>query len=171
MGGKTAILLALEHPHLVSRLIVADIAPVVYSHSHHHLMGPIMALTPGQMDSRSAVDKALQRDIPDTVLRNFLMQNLERKHEQWRWKVNWSAIDRQLHHLTGFPNLPVDWMVRTPTQFIRGENSDYIGTAEESAIADHFEDATITTITNAGHWLHAEQPERFSRLALDFLVG
>jgi pimeloyl-ACP methyl ester carboxylesterase len=170
MGGKTAMLLTLKHPQLVSRLVVADIAPVVYSHAHHHLIDPIMALKLDQMDNRSAVDKALQRDIPDTTLRNFLLQNLERKHQQWRWKVNWSAIDRQLNHLTGFSNLPIEWKVRTPTQFIRGENSDYIGAAEESVIADHFEEATIRTITNAGHWLHAEQPEKFSQLVLSFLL-
>jgi pimeloyl-ACP methyl ester carboxylesterase len=53
---------------------------------------------------------------------------------------------------------------------MRGEHSDYIGIAEESKIADHFDNATIATIKGAGHWLHAEQPERFSRLALDFLL-
>lgn len=170
MGGKTAILLALEHPELVSRLIVADIAPVTYSPAYHHLIDPILALKLDQMDSRSAVDKTLQRNIPDAVLRNFLLQNLERKAEQWQWKVNWLAIERQMNHLAGFPNLPVEWKVSTPTQFIRGEHSDYIGIAEENEIADHFDDATIRTIKNAGHWLHAEQPEKFSQLALDFLL-
>jgi pimeloyl-ACP methyl ester carboxylesterase len=129
-----------------------------------------MALTLDQMDSRSAVDKALQRHIPDTILRNFLLQNLEKKEGQWRWKVNWSAIDRHMNHLTGFPNLPAEWKVKIPTQFIRGENSDYIGAAEESEIEDHFENVTIKTIKNAGHWLHAEQPEKFSQLALDFIL-
>ena len=129
-----------------------------------------MALKLDQMDSRSAVDKALQRDIPDTMLRNFLLQNLERKHEQWRWRVNWLAIKRQLNQLAGFSNLPLEWKVRNPTLFIRGEKSDYIGAAEESEIADHFGDATIETITNAGHWLHAEQPEEFFQLAHDFLL-
>lgn len=170
MGGKTAMLLALEHPQLVSRLIVADIAPVVYSHVYQHLIDPIMALTLDQIDSRSAVDKTLQRDIPDAVLRNFLLQNLERKSAQWRWKVNWSAIERQMKHLTGFANLPVAWKVSTPTEFIRGEQSAYIGIAEESEIRDHFENVSIRTIKNAGHWLHAEQPGKFSQLVLDFLL-
>ena len=171
MGGKIAILLALEHPQLVSQLIVADIAPVVYPHTHHHLIDPIMALQLDQMDSRTTVDKALQRDIPDAVLRNFLLQNLDKKDGQWRWKVNWLAIQRQLRHLTEFTSLPADWKVSTPTQFIRGEHSDYIGDAEEIEIARHFDSATIRTIKDAGHWLHAEQPERFSRLAFDFLLG
>lgn len=170
MGGKTAMLLTLKHPELVSQLVVADIAPVAYSHAYGHLIDPILGLKLDQLDSRSAVDKVLQPDIPDTSLRNFLLQNLERKAGHWRWKVNWTAIDRQMYHLTGFPVLPPAWKIGTQTQFIRGEESDYIGAAEESEIAVHFKDASIKTIANAGHWLHAEQPEIFSQITLDFLL-
>jgi len=170
MGGKTAMLLALEHPQIVSKLVVADIAPVAYSHAYNHLIDPILRLKLDQLDSRSSADKQLQRDIPDTLLRNFLLQNLGRKDDQWHWKVNWAAIERQFNHLTGFPNLPPAWNVAIPTQFIRGEHSEYIGDAEEVEIAAHFENATIKTIRNAGHWLQAEQPEEFSQLALNFLL-
>jgi esterase len=169
MGGKTAILLALKYPKLVSRLIVADIAPVVYSHAYDHLLDPILALALDQLESRSAADKALKPDIPDIMLRNFLLQNLERKAEQWRWKVNWSAIDRQLNQLTGFPDMPADWKIDIPTSFIRGGNSEYIGAAEETEIKVHFKNVTVQTVNNAGHWLHAEQPDKFSQLALSFL--
>ena len=170
MGGKTAMLLALENPELVSRLIVADIAPVAYSHAFHHLIEPILALQLDQIERRSDADTILQRDIPDDGLRNFLLQNLERKAGQWQWKINWLAIERHLSQLTKYIELPADWKIGTPTQFMRGEHSDYIGIAEEREIADHFDNATIATIKDAGHWLHAEQPERFSRLALDFLL-
>jgi pimeloyl-ACP methyl ester carboxylesterase len=169
MGGKTAMLLALVHPQLVSKLVVADIAPVAYSHAYHQLLNPIMALALNKMHSRAAVDEALRKDIPDTLLRNFLLQNLERKAEQWRWKVNWSAIDRQIGNLTGFSDLPADWKINTPTHFIRGENSDYIDDRGEAEITAHFENATISTVKNAGHWLHAEQPEKFFQLVLEFL--
>lgn len=169
MGGKIAMLLALNYPELVSRLVVADIAPVAYSHAHDHLIDPILSLALDQLQSRSAVDRALMQDIPDTMVRNFLLQNLERKGGQWRWKVNWAAIDRQMHQLTGFSNLPVGWKINIPSCFIRGENSEYIGATEEAEIKAHFEQVTIQTISNAGHWLHAEQPEQFSQLALNFL--
>ena len=33
MGGKAAMALALTHPQLVRRLIIADIAPVAYTHT------------------------------------------------------------------------------------------------------------------------------------------
>jgi len=37
MGGKAAMVLALTRPEKVNRLIVADIAPVAYSHTHRRL--------------------------------------------------------------------------------------------------------------------------------------
>ena len=170
MGGKTAILLALENPQLISKLIVADIAPVVYSHTHSHLIEPILALSLDKMSNRAEVDKALLPEIPDTMLRNFLLQNLERKSDHWRWKVNWSAIGQHMDNLTGFPILSRGWKLGTPTLFIRGEQSEYIGVAEKLEIEDHFETFTLQTIGNAGHWLHAEQPEQFSQLAVNFLL-
>lgn len=169
MGGKTGILLALQHPHLISRLLVADIAPVSYSHAFDHLIEPVLALALDQCESRSAVDKALQESIPDNLLRGFLLQNLERNNQHWRWKVNWPAIKKNLQQITGFPDLPGDWQIITPTLFIRGEHSDYIGAAEEAVIAAHFKQATVRTVSKAGHWLHAEQPQQFADQALDFL--
>jgi pimeloyl-ACP methyl ester carboxylesterase len=52
---------------------------------------------------------------------------------------------------------------------MRGDKSDYIGDAEIEVINQHFSSATIKTIEDAGHWLHAEKPEAFARLALEFL--
>jgi esterase len=171
MGGKTAMLMALEHPQMVSQLVVADIAPVAYAHAYSHLINSILGIKLDQVDNRSTIDILLQRDIPDSLLRNFLLQNLEGKAGQWRWKVNWPVIEEHMNQLIGFPNLSPEWKIATPTLFIRGENSEYIGNAEEANIAVHFDNATVRTIANAGHWLHAEQPEKFSQLALDFLLS
>jgi esterase len=169
MGGKTSILLALQHPNLISRLVVADIAPVAYSHAFDHLIDPVLSLALDLCESRSAVDRALQKNVPDNLLRSFLLQNLERKNQHWRWRVNWLVIKDSLHKITGFPDLAEDWQVTTPTLFIRGELSDYIGAAEQAVIAAHFKQASICTVATAGHWLHAEQPQEFARQALNFL--
>ncbi len=170
MGGKTAMLLALQHSARVSKLVVVDIAPVPYPHDYDHLIDPILSLDLDRHENRSSIDQALQNDIPETPLRAFLMQNLARDGEQWRWKVNWNAIKRYIDKITGFPELPQDWQVSSPTLFIRGEQSDYIGESEANLIADHFNPVEIKTLANAGHWLHAEQPQAFARLVLEFLL-
>ncbi|MBL4560657.1 MAG: alpha/beta hydrolase, partial [Labilibaculum sp.] len=44
-----------------------------------------------------------------------------------------------------------------PILFIRGEKSNYITDNDHNLIRTIFPKAEITTIPNAGHWVHAEQ--------------
>jgi esterase len=169
MGGKVAMMLALQNPDLVARLIVADIAPVAYFHQYDDLIDPILSLPLATIESRAQADQLLRQNVPEDQLRAFLLQNLVREPTGWRWRVNWSIIQRDMEWLTGFGDLPQDWLVDLPGLFIRGANSDYVSDAEIMVIEQHFSNYTIKTIEDAGHWLHAEKPEPFNRLVLDFL--
>ena len=169
MGGKVAMTLALTQPRLVTRMIVADIAPVSYFHHYDDLIDPILALPLERLESRAQAEQLLRQNIPEDQLRAFLLQNLARGSEGWYWRVNWQAIQRDMEWLTGFIDLPQDWRIEVPTLFLRGDRSDYIGETEVEVIGDHFDAAEIVTVTDAGHWLHAEQPRRFIELVFDFL--
>lgn len=169
MGGKVAMMLALQNPDLVARLVVADIAPVTYFHNYDDLINPLLALPLETIESRAQADQLLRHNIPENQLRAFLLQNLARESSVWRWRVNWRVIQREMERLTGFGDLPVDWFIDLPSLFIRGANSDYIGDAELVVIKQHFGKCRIETIAAAGHWLHAEKPEPFNRMVLGFL--
>ena len=78
MGGKVAMLFASKYPQLVSQLVVADIAPIAYDHNYDNLIDPIMALKLNELDGRGAFDKALQADIEEAQVRQFLLQSLAR---------------------------------------------------------------------------------------------
>lgn len=170
MGGKVAIRLTVDRPDLVTRLVIADIAPVSYAHHYDDLIDPILALPLDEIESRVQADHSLRQHIPEDLLRAFLLQNLARDGDHWRWRVNWEVIQRDMEWLTGF-DMPGAWQIDIPTLFIRGEKSDYIGPAEIDVIRQHFTDVDISTLDDAGHWLHAEQPEAFSEQALRFLRG
>jgi len=169
MGGKVAMTLAQQNPDLVARLIIADIAPVTYFHHYDDLIDPVLALPLETIESRAQADQLLRQNIPEDQLRAFLLQNLVRESTGWRWRVNWSVIQRDMEWLTGFGNLPQDWLIDLPVLFIRGANSDYVSETEIAVIEQHFSNYRLETIEDAGHWLHAEQPESFNRLVLEFL--
>jgi pimeloyl-ACP methyl ester carboxylesterase len=169
MGGKVAMTLALQNPDLVARLIVADIAPVTYFHHYDDLIDPLLALSLATIDSRAQANQLLRQNIPEDQLRAFLLQNLVRESTGWRWRVNWSVIQRDMERLTGFGDLPQDWLIDLPVLFVRGANSDYVSETEIAVIEQHFSNYRLETIEDAGHWLHAEQPEPFNRLVLEFL--
>ena len=55
------------------------------------------------------------------------------------------------------------------TLFLGGEKSGYIEPMDEILIKKHFPKAKIVTISNAGHWLHAENPDEFYDNVMNFL--
>ena len=169
MGGKVAMALALQNTDLFAAMIVADIAPVAYFHHYDDLIDPILALHLDGLESRAQADQLLRQNIPEDQLRAFLLQNLIRESGGWRWRINWQVIQRDMEWLTGFIDLPADEVIEVPTLFLRGAKSDYIGDAEIEVINRLFSKPTVTTIEDAGHWLHAEKPDAFSSAVLDFL--
>ena len=91
MGGKTGMMMALRAPERVARMVVADIAPVVYP-PHFKAMAAAMValeLRPGM--TRGEADAALEGAAPDPVVRAFLLQNL-RFGDAPGWRIGLAEI-------------------------------------------------------------------------------
>ena len=59
--------------------------------------------------------------------------------------------------------------LNTDVLFLRGDKSGYIRDEDIPAIKYIFPLAQIETIQDAGHWVHAEQPEGFINACISFL--
>ncbi len=68
MGGKTAMVLALRHPDLISRLTVVDISPVDRPEmdEFEHLLDALLGLDLSETESRRDADEQLKGPIPKT---------------------------------------------------------------------------------------------------------
>jgi len=161
MGGKAAMALALMYPARVRRLIVADIAPVAYTHSQAPLIQAMRGLDLTEIASRAAADTALAPAVPDATTRGFLLQSLDMKEK--RWRLNLDVLDAEMQTLTGWPALP--HTAETPTLVLAGGASDYVRPEHRAAIKGHFPNARLAKLPGAGHWLHAERPEAFAETA------
>jgi pimeloyl-ACP methyl ester carboxylesterase len=168
MGGKTAMILALTRPQRVSRLVVVDIAPVAYRHSHLGLVRAMKALPLDQIGSRGDAERLLEPEIGDRPLRQFLLQNLVAEDGRYRWRLHLDAIAACMDRLLDFPERGAATF-DGPALFVRGADSDYIRDEHLPVIARWFRDFRLETIAGAGHWIHAEQPQRFVAVASDFL--
>ncbi len=168
MGGKTAMLLALTRPELVRRLIVVDIAPIDYRRGradpNFGYARAMAALDLSVVRRRSEAEASLADSIPDPELRAFLVQNLHDDGDGtgFHWRVNLSAIQANLEALAGFPD--VAGTRSGPTIIFAGELSDYVRPRDEPETRRLFPEARIVVVEGAGHWPHADQPERFFRL-------
>jgi pimeloyl-ACP methyl ester carboxylesterase len=168
MGGKAAMVLALTRPETVNRLIVADIAPVAYRHSHARYIAAMRSVYLPGIARRSDADPALAEAIPEAALRAFILQNLVIEEGRARWKPNLDALARLIDELLRFPEgLPPRF--DGPALFVHGGASDYAAPETHPAIRERFPSAVIESIPGAGHWLHAEQPAAFLAIVERFL--
>jgi esterase len=167
MGGKTAMQAALAEPDIVSRLIVADIAPVAYA-PHFRVHAEAMAalpLTPHL--TRASADAALSEAVPEATVRQFLLRNL-RFGAAPAWTIGLSEIAAGLPEIEAWTP-PAKAVYRGPTLFIAGARSNYIRPEHRPAIRALFPAARFVTLKDAGHWLHADNPAAFIAVVAAFL--
>lgn len=168
MGGKLAMKLTQLYPERVKKLVVADIAPVPYGHSYTDIISPVQALDLSLIASRKDADSMLAQSITDSSIRQFILQSLSIQDGKALWKLNWKAIQQNIASIIGYESI-MDWQIHNPTLFIRGETSPYVTSTNWELIRQHFLEAELVTLDNAGHWLHAEQPAAFATAVLKFL--
>lgn len=161
MGGKTAMRLALETPQRIQRLVVVDIAPAVSHHEHLPWLRAMAALDLDRVTRRADAEAMLASAIPDAAMRAFLLQNLSSTPTGFAWRINLEGIEQSLPALLDFPLPEPVQPFAGPTLFLRGARSDYVRPEDETRIRELFPSAHLVTIAEAGHWIHAEQPERF----------
>jgi esterase len=168
MGGKTAMQFALQFPERVEKLIVADMAPRAYRPAFTKILAAKMALDLRSYTTRQQIEEALAAEIPELVLRRFLLKNLGRNSEGgFFWKINLPGLAENESNLCAPVSGPASFT--KPVLFIRGGKSNYIAPEDEGRIRELFSQAEILTIPDAGHWVHADAPEAFLRLVLAFL--
>jgi len=162
MGGKVAMMLALLHPAQVQTLIVGDIAPVAYRHGNRGIADAMAAipLMPGL--TRAAADAALADAVPLPAVRGFLLQNLVFAQTPY-WRIGLLEIAAALGDIEGWPD-ELATHYTGPAWFITGADSDYVLPEHRPVIARLFPASRILAIPDAGHWLHADQPDAFARL-------
>lgn len=169
MGGKAAMAHALTRGAAVAALVVVDIAPVTYGHSFTDYIGAMQALDLSALSRRAEADAALKSAIPEPGVRSFILQNLESRDGALAWRPNLAALANQMDALIGFPDDLRDESYSGPSLFLHGGNSDYVGAHNHGEILARFPAAEITSVPNAGHWVHAEQPEAFLAQVTPFL--
>ena len=169
MGGKTLIEFAHDHAYFIDKMVIADIGPKkAYVKGHLQLINAMDQLDLKNLKSRKEAEEALKYPIPNLAIRQFLLKNLHWKEkDKLAWKFNLNAIKNNFDEvLTGMS----DYKISVSTLFLKGGNSDYILPEDEGMILTQFPNSQIISIPNAGHWLHAEQPDEFFRITMDFFT-
>ncbi|UXP33696.1 alpha/beta fold hydrolase [Reichenbachiella agarivorans] len=167
MGGKTVMQFTAFHASKVDKLIVADIGPKLYPPHHQQILDGLSAVPIDTIDSRQEAEDVLINYVPDLGTRTFLMKNLNRSSDGFSWKMNLPVLIKNIENVGEALSYQIP--IETETLFIRGGNSNYIQDEEWHEIEEIFPHAKLETIADAGHWLHAEQPEEFYTKVMNFI--
>jgi len=168
MGGKTVMLMAVEYPERVDRMIVADIAPRFYPPHHQFILDALNEVDFSRVTSRTEIDEIFKKHIPEYSIRQFLLKNVYRKErDQLAYRFNLESLEENIHEVG--VELPPQSVSDVPALFMRGVNSGYVTEQDKTLIRNHFPESTVADIEGAGHWLHAENPEDFHKNVVQFL--
>ena len=172
LGGKAAMVLALDRPEAVGGVVVVDIAPVAYSHTRLDEVQAMQAVDPAGLRRRAEADALLRPGVPDAAVRGFLLQNLVGGDGGGlRWRINLDAIAAGIEAMAGFPACPEGTRYDGPCLFLSGAESRYVRPEHHAEIERLFPAAHCAEIAGAGHWVHADQPERFVEAVRRFVAG
>ena len=112
--------------------------------------------------------RCLSQFIAEAPTRAFLLKNLARDAQGvLGLKLNISAIEE--NYATTLVAGPIGDCYSGPTLFLKGEQSAYIQDKHRPIIEKMFPQVQLQVVANAGHWLHAEQPQVFNDLVAEFL--
>lgn len=180
MGGKAAMWFAFDYPEKVEKLVIADIAPKDYLslkedsqfYLHQNILLAMMEIDFTKIKSRNDVDDFLAQKIDDVNIRQFLLKNVakDKTSHLYKWRVNAGILYDHLDEIVSGVNK--NWLeeripiTNYPVIFIRGMKSKYILPEDEPMIKAIYPDSRIIDIPDAGHWLHAEQPELFMKAVM-----
>lgn len=181
MGGKVAMFFTAYNPERVKKLVVVDISPRSYTITsgdnqvtdHQNILKTIKSIDIQKITNRQDVDEQMANTIKSERIRQFLLKNLHRnKDKSFSWKINVDVLAESLPQVLVGIEDEADGLqdFRYATLFIRGGNSGYIRDIDEDLIHQLFRNASIVTIPNTSHWVHAEAPEAFLYEVKNFLM-
>ena len=167
MGGKTALQFALDFPAMVEQLVVVDMGIKAYAGGHAEIFAAMLALDLATVASRKDAEAFLATRIKERGVRQFLLKNLSRSQEGgYEWKMNLPVLHARYQDILA--EITSGEVFEEDTLFIRGGRSDYVQNADWESIQRLFPQAQLATVKNAGHWVHAEQPQQLLQIVRNF---
>lgn len=171
MGGKASMQFAVDHPGILSKLVVVDIAPRKYDSTQRDVAEALKRVDLDSVKSRKEAEDILDQEIDDTGTKQFLLKNLywkEGEHERLAWRFNLDVLADKIEN--GSEGL--QWNgnpCEVNALFMRGSRSNYVKDEDIALIKKIFPNSSFVTIEGAGHWIHAEKPQEFFKAVMEFV--
>lgn len=171
LGGKVAMQLALDHPSLVERLVVLDIAPVAYPSRHDNVFNALRAVMAEKVSSRGEAKAVMAPLLDEPRVADFLLTSARTGDDGTiEWRFNLEGLHAGYEKILGAlsPKKTDAAVFSRPVLVVRGELSDYVVDESGSEFAPFFSQVDVVTVRGAGHWLHQERAEDVQKAVRHF---
>ena len=180
MGGKTAVMFAIQWPEMIEGLVIADISPFETRTSNYESYNLHLSILKALSDtdiskatSRAELEDLFKGSIISGRTRGLMLKNIRRNDDgSFSWKINNAALLKNIDRIVDSvisPSESIEPVTGFPVLFLKGENSDYLPPADFMKILKLFPAAEFRIIRNAGHWLHVDNPEAVTEAFLSLL--
>ncbi len=166
MGGKTIMRFAQQYGFLIDRMVVADMGMKAYPPHHDQVFQGLFAVDVKHCSSRKGAEERLSAFVSDQGTLQFLLKNLFWKEPGLLdWRFNLEVLFHEQSQLMAA--LPLE-RIDSPALFLTGGKSHYVTDFDHAFIRNLIPNVRFETMQNAGHWLHAEDPQAFIQHCLDY---
>ena len=170
MGGRVAMQFQTLYPNCVKSMVIVDVSPWSYLGTdswfrtsfaeHKSIIRGLKGLPLQQIKSRQEADRLLSESISSEKLRQFLFKNLRRNADGgFYWAINLPVLENSLEDILLGVDVDARMVQSLNVLFIKGGNSVYIPKERIPELTELYPRAQAVTIEEAGHWVHAEQPD------------
>ena len=166
MGGKTIMRFAQQYGFLIERMVVADMGMKAYQSHHDLVFQGLFAVDVRHCASRKEAEERLSAFVSEQGTLQFLLKNLYWKEPgllEWRFNLE-VLFHERAQLMAALPSERID----SPALFLTGGKSHYVTDADHAFIRNLIPNVRFETMQNAGHWLHAEDPQAFIQHCLDY---
>lgn len=177
MGGRNALFFSYIHPEKLISLTIEDIGPEADPSNYLYYQKMLDAIpTPflTRLDAQNYFNHQFELDFktkesPKTII-PFLMANLEEKSNgAYDWKFSKTGIIDSVREGRSEDMWPIIEKISIPTLYMRGENSKDLSKTVFNQVLAKNTLITGVEISDAGHWIHFDQPDVFASQLEAFL--
>jgi esterase len=177
MGGRNALLFAHKYAEMVEKLVIVDIGAEARPEAITYYQ-KLLAAIPAPFTSKLAAKEFFMNVFPRLpiahenllTLGQYLYSNLEDKEQGVvSWRFSPEAIIASVNQGRAKDVWSELRTLSMETLIIRGANSPELSKEEFLRMLAANPRIIGKEINNAGHWVHADQPQEFVRILLDFV--
>ncbi len=169
MGGKTAMQMAMDHEDMVETLIVIDISPTASQRGHDDVFKALHSVDIANLEKRSDAAASMSQYIDQEGVKQFLLKNLTRRKEGgYAWKMNLPVLTEKYERI--LDPIQSSGSYDGPTLFVKGGRSRHIQDEDLGMMRELFPNYVMEEISEAGHWVHADDPAKTLDLINSFIL-